>query len=438
MALVALGINHKTAPLHFREQMAFSPDQMASALCSCVQHTPASGVVILSTCNRTELYAEVDTDYAAEVSQWFSRFQQADDELVAKHSYCFYQQQALEHLIVVASGLDSMVLGEPQILGQLKQAYNQAKHQGTVDKALDTRFQFAFSVAKKVRTQTDIGRSAVSVAFCSVKLAQQIFDDLSRSEVMLLGAGETIELVAEHLTQQKLSGLIVANRTIARAQEMIGRLSPKLEHASAKAITIEQIPEYLARCDLLISSTASSLPIIGKGLMESVMRQRKQKPMLLIDLAVPRDIEPAVDELDTAFVYDVDGLQAILEQNKESRLQSVEQAQSIIREQLMAFEQWQLKRDQGKLIQKLRAQLNENLTPLFDKAARQIEQGDNAAAVFQELQQRTINQTAHVPTQMVKQLGEQESHLSLADFCRLYQLEYESVDAHVSDEHKTP
>lgn len=434
MALVALGINHKTAPLHFREQMAFSPDQMASALCSCVQHTPATGVVILSTCNRTELYAEVEAHQAAKVSHWFSQFQQADDELVAKHSYCFSEHKALEHLIVVASGLDSMVLGEPQILGQLKQAYNQAKHQGTVDKALDTRFQFAFSVAKKVRTQTDIGRSAVSVAFCAVKLAQQIFDDLSRSEVMLLGAGETIELVAEHLTQQKMAGLIVANRTIAKAQEMIGRLALKLQHTPAKAITIEQIPEYLARCDLLISSTASSLPIIGKGLMESVMRQRKQKPMLLIDLAVPRDIEPAVDELDTTFVYDVDGLHVILEQNKESRLQSVEQAQTIIHNQLMAFEQWQLNRDQGKLIQQLRARLSENVAPLFDRAVRRLEQGDNATAVLQELQQRTINQLAHVPTQIVKQLGDQDAILSLAEFCQLYQIELESADTQSPDE----
>lgn len=323
MSLLALGINHNTASVALRERVAFGPDRIDRALRELVEQPGVSEAVIVSTCNRTELYCSLEQGQGEQVLNWLQRFHALEASEVLSAIYRHQDEEAVRHLMRVACGLDSLVLGEPQILGQIKQSYAHAQQADAVKGSLERLFQKSFSVAKRVRTDTEIGASAVSVAFAAVSLARRIFSDLSQTKVLLVGAGETIELVARHLREQSVTRMMVANRTLQRAQLLA-------EEFGAQVMTLEEIPDYLHEADIVISSTASPLPILGKGMVERALKARRFRPMFLVDIAVPRDIEAEVDELSDAYLYTVDDLQGIIEQNLETRKRAAAEAELIV------------------------------------------------------------------------------------------------------------
>jgi glutamyl-tRNA reductase len=323
MAFLALGINHKTASVAVRERVAFTPEQLVEALQQVCQRTPSREAAILSTCNRSELYLEQDGLDVDAVLRWLAEFHGLDIEQLRAAAYVHQDEAAVRHMMRVASGLDSMVLGEPQILGQMKSAYAVAREAGTVGPLLGRLFQATFSTAKHVRTDTAIGENPVSVAFAAVSLAKQIFSDLNRSQALLIGAGETITLVARHLHEQGVKRIVVANRTLERASELAAQFG-------AHAILLADIPQALVQSDIVISSTASQLPILGKGAVESALKLRKHKPIFMVDIAVPRDIEPEVGELDDVYLYSVDDLHEVITENLKSRQGAAQAAEELV------------------------------------------------------------------------------------------------------------
>lgn len=390
MSLVAIGINHKTATVDLREKVAFSPDKIHDAMKSLACTTKTGEAVIVSTCNRTELYC--NNAAKDDVVAWLEHYHGLSHEDVAPCLYQYEGQTAVRHLMRVASGLDSLVLGEPQILGQVKQSFAKAKEAGTVAVTMDRLFQNTFSVAKRVRTETEIGAAAVSVAFAAVSMAKHIFSSLSHTKVLLIGAGETIELVARHLKDNGVAAMVVANRTLERAQAMC-------EEFGATAITLPDIPDFLPQADIVISSTASPLPILGKGMVEKALKQRRHQPMLLVDIAVPRDIESEVADLDDAFLYTVDDLQSIIEQNMASRKEAAEQAEVIADEQAHLFMDWIRSLDSVDCIREYRNQSMAIKDELVARALNKLTQGADHEQVLLELANKLTNRLIHAPTQ---------------------------------------
>ncbi len=322
MSFLALGINHNTAPVQVREQVAFAPERMHEILILAQQEMNLEEIVILSTCNRTELYCVGELNNQ-QLLQWLSSYHDVSYNQVETCSYCYVGDEAFRHIMRVASGLDSMVLGEPQILGQMKSAYAVSSAAKTIGQHLDKIFQTTFSVAKQVRTDTTIGENPVSVAYAAVSLSQHIFADLRKTKALLIGAGKTIDLVARHLKRSGVEQIVVANRTLQRAQELA-------KSFNAKAVLLSDIPEELVHADIIIASTASQLPILGKGAVERALKLRKHRPMYMVDIAVPRDIEPQVGELDDVYLYSVDDLKQVIDENMKSRQGAAMEAESLI------------------------------------------------------------------------------------------------------------
>ena len=391
MGLLALGINHKTAPVKIRERVAFSPETLPGALQDLTATDHVREAAILSTCNRTEVYCGLDdgTDPDAPLS-WFTDYHDLDLGEVHPYVYRHPDHQAVQHILRVASGLDSLVLGEPQILGQIKEAYNTAFHAGTIGRTLNRLFQHTFSVAKQVRTDTAIGHSAVSVAFAAVGLAKQIFSDMGSHTALLIGAGETIELVARHLKECGIGRIIVANRTAERAHALAAQFD-------GYAIALSEMPAHLGEADLVISSTASQLPILGKGAVERAAKARKHRPMLMVDIAVPRDIEPEVAQLDDVYLYTVDDLQEIIKENLKSRQEAARQAEDIIDTQVTHFMGWLRSLDAVDVIRRYRENAEQTRDEVLDYALRQIQAGKDPDAVMQELARRLTNKLMHAP-----------------------------------------
>jgi glutamyl-tRNA reductase len=404
--LFVLGVNHKTASLSLRERVAFGPERIDDALAALTSVPGVREGVILSTCNRTELYCAVDSGASEEVALWLSHFQHLAEDELQPALYQLQDGEAVRHLMRVAAGLDSLVLGEPQILGQVKQALDTASKQGAVKGLLNRLFQRTFGVAKRVRTETEIGAYGVSVAYVAVTLARQIFGDLSQVKVLLIGAGETIELVGQHLHGHSVSQMTVANRTLLRAQAIAGDWQ-------ADVITLNEIPQVLPDVDLVISSTASPLPILGKGLVERALKQRRNKPMLLIDIAVPRDIEEEVGELPDAYLYTVDDLQNIVAENQRHREQAARQAEQIVQDEREQFMNWFRSLSAQNHVRLYRQQADEIRQEQLAQALRKLEQGDDAAAVLSELSERLTNKLIHAPTEALRQAGEAEDKSSL-------------------------
>ena len=399
MSLLVLGINHKTASVALRERVAFGPEVAPRALQELMRTRGVGEAVILSTCNRTELYCSLEPEGDSHlVRLWLQDFHQLDETELNTCLYQYHGEEAVRHLMRVACGLDSLVLGEPQILGQMKLAYSQSQKVGSLKGTLDRMFQKTFSVAKRVRTETEIGASAVSVAFAAVSLAKRIFSDLSHTKVLLVGAGETIELVARHLKEQSVTQMMVANRTLERAQNLASEFN-------AQVMTLEQIPEYLPKADIVISSTASPLPIIGKGLVERALKARRQQPILFVDIAVPRDIEPEVDELNDAYLYTVDDLQGIIEQNMATRQQAAGQAEIIIEEERDNFMAWYRSLESVKLIQDYRTHAERLQQQEIVLALHALAQGKDSQAVVERLARRLTNKLIHTPTRALNQAG---------------------------------
>lgn len=412
MTISALGINHKTASVDLREQVAFSAEQLDAALQAVHHLQGVEEAVIVSTCNRTELYCrgEVAGDL---LLGWLTGFHKLAPNTLKNHHYHFQGEQAITHLMSVASGLDSLVLGEPQILGQVKQAYQAAKRQASVGGILERLFQQTFRVAKNVRNETSVGQNAVSVAYAAVSMARHIFADLHTSKVLVIGAGDTSELVAQHLKQQGVNEILVANRTLQRASEMA-------ERVGATAHSLSELSELLPQADIVVSSTASTLPIVGKGSIEKALKKRRHRPMLLIDLAVPRDIEEQVNELDDAYLYTVDDLQSIISENIRNREQAAAEAQVIIQQQTKEFSDWLKSLNSVELVREYRTHTKTLADEQLKKALAQIEQGKDPAEVLQRFSHRLVQQLTHKPTSLLKSAGENNDQYTLAVLQQLW------------------
>ena len=397
MTLLAFGINHNTAPLAIRERVAFAPDTLEQALLQARERAGLSEVAILSTCNRTEIYAASDAELDALLA-WLLDHTQMNAQAFSRCYYCFRDADAVGHMMKVAGGLDSLVLGEPQILGQMKSAYAVASQAGTVGATLHATFQRVFGVAKRVRSETAIGENPVSVAYAAVTLAQQIFSDLKEDTALLVGAGETIQLVARHLKEQGIRRLVVANRTLERA-EVLSR------EFGAEAILLADIPEHLHRADIVISSTASQLPLLGKGAVESALKKRKHKPMFMLDIAVPRDIEEEVGALDDVYLYTVDDLHAVIDQNKKSREAAAGKAREIIAEGVAEYLKTQRAQDASATIRAYRAQAEAHAAAELDKVQRALEAGGDPQQLLVQLSRALTNKLLHPPSVALRQAG---------------------------------
>jgi len=401
MSLITLGINHKTAPLDLRERLAFTPQTLPEALLSLKKLAHVDEASILSTCNRTELYCVTNKDNDRAIIQWFSQFHGLEENQIKEHLYLHAHEETVRHAMEVASGLDSMVLGEPQIAGQMKDAYAIANENGTIGQLLGKLFQRAFAVSKQVRTDTDIGSSPVSVAFAAVSLAKQIFGDLKQTTVLLVGAGETIELATRHLHSQGVRKIIIANRSVERAQKLA-------DEFQGEAISLQHISDHLHKSDIVIASTASPLPIIGKGTVERALKQRRHEPIFMVDLAVPRDVEPEVNDLDDVYLYSVDDLQSVIEENMESRLQAAEQAREIIDVQVSHFLDWQRSLGAVDIIAQIRQHTQDLSNEVLRKAKKQLAAGQNAEEVLNFLANTLTNKFLHQPSTKLRQASQDE------------------------------
>ena len=412
MTIFALGLNHHTAPLAIRERMVFHVERLGDALGEA-KRLIASEAAILSTCNRTELYLSGEQPNAA--AEWLAKYQRFDPGELAPYLYSLPREQAVRHAFRVASGLDSMVLGEPQILGQMKEAARSAAAAGTLGTVLSKLFQRSFAVAKEVRSTTRIGASSVSMAAAAVKLAARIFPSLKDQKVLFIGAGEMIELCATHFAAQGPARITVANRTLDRAQSLAHRFN-------ARAIELRELTAHLHEHDIVVSCTASSLPILGKGLAERALKARRRRPMFMVDLAVPRDIEPEVAELDDVFLYTVDDLQGIVQGNLDSRRSAVEQAEAIVETQVGHFMHWMQVRESVPLIRALRDQAEEARRHELDRALKLLARGDDPKQVLETLSQGLANKLMHAPTQALNEASGEERRTLADTLARLFRL----------------
>ncbi len=410
MAILALGINHKTAPVSIRERVAFSPERLPMALRELTSAGAINEAAILSTCNRTEVYCGLHGGDAGPVVEWLSAFHRLGPGEVEPYVYAHPDRLAVKHILRVASGLDSLVLGEPQILGQMKQAYAAAHEAGTIGQLLNRLFQHTFTVAKQVRTDTAIGASPVSVAFAAVSLAKQIYSNLGQHTALLIGAGETIELVARHLHESGIKRIIVANRTLERAHLLASEFN-------GYAISLAEIPAHLAEADIVISSTASPLPILGKGAVEAALKVRKHRPMFMVDIAVPRDIESQVGELDDVYLYTVDDLQEIIQEGLRSRQEAALQAEEIIDTQVSHFMGWLRSLDAVETIRQYRERSEALRDAAIEQAIRQLRAGHAPELVLRELGRQLTNKLMHGPCSQMKQAG-YEGRTALLDTAR--------------------
>lgn len=416
MTLIAFGINHNTAPVEVREAVAFAPEQMQQALESVRQNAKVREAAILSTCNRTEIYAELDGTDCVALLEWLAQFHQTDAARLSSCHYSYVGLEAARHMMKVASGLDSLVLGEPQILGQMKSAYAVANDAGSLGSQLHATFHKVFSIAKRVRSETAIGENPVSVAYAAVSLAQQIFSDLKKDTAMLIGAGETIELVARHLSQQGLKKIIVANRTLVNAVELAKQFD-------GEAILLADIPEHLHRADIVISSTASQLPILGKGAVEAALKKRRHKPMFMVDIAVPRDIEAQVAELSDVYLYTVDDLRDVIDENMRSREQAAKIAEEIIEEGVNSFAEDLRAQDAVATVKVFRQSMEELRDVELAKAQRLLQSGADPQEVLQQFARNLTNKIMHKPTQQLKKASIAGDYDLIASMHRLFELD---------------
>ncbi|MBU2571850.1 MAG: glutamyl-tRNA reductase [Gammaproteobacteria bacterium] len=415
MTLLAVGINYNTAPVSIRERLAYPAEILDSSLKDLWRLKDISEAAILSTCNRTEFYCESSNENKHILIDWVAQTRNIKPNDLTPYLYTYNDNQLIRHMFRVACGLDSMVLGEPQILGQMKAAYQAANEAGTLGKYLGKLFQHTFSAAKKVRTDTAIGSSPVSVAFAAVQLAQQIFDKLSEQTAILIGAGETIELTARHLVQHGIGRIIIANRTYDKAHALATRFN-------GYAIALSELPMHLAEADIVVSSTASSLPILGKGRVESAIKKRKHKPMFMVDLAVPRDIESEVEQLNDVYLYTVDDLKNTIDQNMDNRRKAAEQAEEIIDTQVEHFLSWL--RSQGALttIKDYRIQAEQIRDDALRKTLNQLQSGISAEEALQRLAHTLTNKLIHTPSAQIREAGTNERHDLIAAAREIFKL----------------
>ncbi len=411
--IFTLGINHHSAPLAIRERVAFNAEKLHQALADLTRSQQVKEVAILSTCNRTELYCSAESPEV--VIDWLAGYHQVERGEIAPYLYLHDQPEAIRHAFRVASGLDSMVVGEPQILGQMKDAVRVAEESGTLGTQLHKLFQRSFSVAKEVRSTTAIGANIVSMAAAGVHLAERIFESIAGQRILFIGAGEMIELCAAHFCAHQPKQVTIANRTLER-----GRLLS--ERFSGTAIRLDDLGEHLAQHDIIVSCTASPLPIIGLGMVERAVKARRHRPMFMVDLAVPRDIEEEVGELDDVFLYTVDDLAQVVESGQESRQAAVIDAENIIALRVQDFTAWLQSRDTVPVIRSLRDSAERMRRHEIEHAMKLLAKGEPADKVLEHLSQRLTNKFLHAPTQTLNLAeGDERTELQTAA-ARLFHL----------------
>lgn len=415
MTLIAYGINHATAPIEVREKVSFGNEMVSDALSELKHQGGVHEAAILSTCNRTEIYCSLDQEKTNSPIDWLHNFHGMKPGILQPFLYKHPDENAVRHVLRVASGLDSMILGEPQVLGQLKDAYQTAVSAGSIGHQLNRLFQHSFHVAKEVRSNTEIGSHPVSVAFAAVRLAQQIFGELKDQTALLIGAGETIELVAKHLHENGLKRMIIANRTLERSQRLANEYS-------VYAIQIGDIPNHLAEADIVISSTASPLPILGKGAVESAIKERKHKPMFMVDIAVPRDIEVEVGDMDDVYLYSVDDLKDMVQENLRNRQQAATQAEEIIDTQAQEFMDWLSSLDAVSTIRALRNQAEKIQEDAIQSGLSKLKKGADPEMILQETVRALTNKLIHSPSTQLRNASAQNRDDLLQAAEELYEL----------------
>jgi glutamyl-tRNA reductase len=397
MAFNILGINHKTAPVALREKVAFTEDRLQSALQALRQESGIAEVVILSTCNRTELYWAGSAS-GSDLSDWLERHHAPSLDLAAS-VYVHQEQRAIEHAFNVASGLDSMVLGEAQILGQLKEAYRIAQHAGSVGPYLNKLFQAAFSTAKRVRSETQIGANAVSLASATVSLARRVYADLRAQNALLIGAGEMNALTARHFATAGVKRVVIANRTLSRAQDLAAEVK-------GYAVDLGQLNKELIEADIVISCTASPTPLITKSAVAAAVRARRRRPIFMVDLAVPRDIDPAVAELEDIYLFSIDDLQQLIDENRQHREAAAGAARLLIIEEVTRFLSEARAKEAGPAIRALRLQADGIRQQTLEQARRMLLSGKSADEALEYLSNTLMNRLLHAPTQALRQASE--------------------------------
>jgi glutamyl-tRNA reductase len=414
MSLFTLGLSHATAPLDVREKVTFAPDVLADALRDLTRERRVREAAILSTCNRTEVYFHGGEP--ARVARWLEDVHHLPQDALAPYVYTLPHDKAVSHAFRVASGLESMVLGEPQILGQMKQAVRTAEAAGALGLVLNRLFQRTFAVAKDVRTHTDIGTASISMAAAAVKLAQRIFPSIADTRLLLIGAGEMIELAATHFAAQKPKTITVANRTLERGEKLADRFG-------AEAITLTELPERLPQFDIVVTCTASTLPIIGKGTLERVVKQRRHAPVFIADLAVPRDVEAEAANLDDVFLYSVDDLTEIVKDNLSIRREAVTEAERMIAEQTAHFLRWLEGRSVVPTIAALSRHHDALRTAEIERARRLLANGASPEQALDALARGLTNKLMHAPLAALNGAGEAERAELIATLVRLYNLQ---------------
>ena len=407
MSLLTVGLNHTTAPVAVREQINFGADSLSDALQDIQHQCRTNEALIFSTCNRTEIYCVSDNQKTNEFYSWLHRYHGLETGLLAPYLYAYPGVDAISHLLRVAGGLDSMIIGEPQVLGQLKRAYHSAVNAGTVGRLLGRLFQHSFRVAKEIRSKTEIGNNSVSVSFAAVRLAQQIFGELENCVALLIGAGETIERVAYYLHKSGVSRIIVANRTAIHARRLASQFH-------GYAVSLSDLAEYLSEADLVLSSTASNEPILGQAVVEAALKKRKHKPMFFVDLAVPRDIDPATSQLRDVYLYTVDDLEGIVGNNKLLRQQAACQAEMIIDTQTAYFINWMRAQESIKTICLLREQAEQFRQQVLQDGYKKLKRGVTPEQVLNEATRSLAKKLTHMPSTKLRQV-EPESQTMLLE-----------------------
>jgi glutamyl-tRNA reductase len=410
MAFNVLGLNHKTAPVALREKVAFNEDRLVAALRTLRQETGIAEVVILSTCNRTEVYWSGSAS-GAELSHWLENHHGNDLDLAAS-LYVHQDRLAVQHAFSVASGLDSMVLGEPQILGQLKDAYRVAHEIGSTGPLLNRLFQAAFAAAKRVRSETQIGANAVSIASATVSLARRMYADLSAHNALMIGAGEMIALTARHFAAAGVKRMVIANRTLTRAQTLAAEFK-------GYAVDLSALDKELADADIVVACTASSRPLIAKSAAAAAMRARRHRPIFMVDLAVPRDIDPAVADLQDIYLFSIDDLEQLVDENRQQRERAAGGARLLLEEEVARFLAEARAHDAGPAIRALRQQADAVRLQTLEQARRMLSTGKSSDEVIEYLANTLTNRLLHSPTQALRQASESADPALLDALARL-------------------
>lgn len=415
MAFITLGLSHHSAPVEARERLAFTDAELPAALARLRALAGVQEAAILSTCNRTEILAVAEPDLAPQLIEWWRRELNAPNGLIEQFVYTHRDQNAVLHSLRVASGLDSMVVGEPQILGQMKDSFAVATQTESLGPVLSRLFQHAFAVAKLVRSRTQVGAHPVSVAYAAVQMAKQIFSDLGQQTALLIGAGETIQLIARHLRGHGIGRIVVANRSLERAEKLA-------REVQGYAIALSDLNAYLGDADLVISSTAARAHVVGHAAMKLALSRRRRKPVFMIDLAVPRDLDPKIADLEDIYLYTLDDLRNVISANLAARAEAAKQAEVLVEDYAQQFTRWLESRDAGQLIRVLREQARGHRDEVLEKARRKLASGATPEEVMSFVADTLSNKLLHAPSHRLRSADSVEQALLVNAARKLFDL----------------